>query len=214
MPYQGRDVRVVAIRDLTWRKAMEEEKARIQQENLTFSMETLGFVTHELKSPLAAMQTMIAVMLEGFAGEVPDKIGHIFSASGETVKNCRIWSRITWISHGSVWANWLPVKHLSITIRRLWSLVLNTLRYFLSRANHSDCRLSRKSDSSGRSRFTPHCVDQLPQQCRQIWCNTHASSSHCPGRTGHISTTVWNEGAGFRPEEQALLFTKFSRLTE
>ena len=27
-----------------------------------------------------------------------------------------------------------------------------------------------------------------------------------------ISTTVWNEGVGFRPEEQASLSTKFSRL--
>ena len=29
---------------------------------------------------------------------------------------------------------------------------------------------------------------------------------------GIITTIVWNEGVGFRPEEQALLFTKFSRL--
>jgi formate hydrogenlyase transcriptional activator len=35
MPYQGHDVRVVAVRDLTWRRVMEEEKAHLQRENVT-----------------------------------------------------------------------------------------------------------------------------------------------------------------------------------
>jgi PAS domain S-box-containing protein len=35
IPYQERDVRVVAIRDLTWRKAMEEENAQLERENIT-----------------------------------------------------------------------------------------------------------------------------------------------------------------------------------
>jgi len=34
MPYQGRDVRIVAIRDLTWRRAMEEERALLRKENI------------------------------------------------------------------------------------------------------------------------------------------------------------------------------------
>jgi formate hydrogenlyase transcriptional activator len=34
MPYHGRDVRVVVIRDLTWRKTMEAEKAQIEKENV------------------------------------------------------------------------------------------------------------------------------------------------------------------------------------
>jgi PAS domain S-box-containing protein len=75
MPYQGREVRVVAIRDLTWRKAMEEEKARLQKESYTFSMDTLGFITHELKSPLSAMQSLILLMLDGYVGEIPEKVG-------------------------------------------------------------------------------------------------------------------------------------------
>lgn len=35
MPYQGRAVSVAAIRDLTWRRTMEEEKAYLQRENVT-----------------------------------------------------------------------------------------------------------------------------------------------------------------------------------
>jgi PAS domain S-box-containing protein len=35
MPYQGHDVLVAAVRDLTWRKKMEQEQALLQRENLT-----------------------------------------------------------------------------------------------------------------------------------------------------------------------------------
>jgi PAS domain S-box-containing protein len=35
MPYQGRDVRIVAIRDMTWRKNMERKQSLLQKENLT-----------------------------------------------------------------------------------------------------------------------------------------------------------------------------------
>ena len=34
MPYHGRDVRVAILRDLTWRKQMETEKAQLERENL------------------------------------------------------------------------------------------------------------------------------------------------------------------------------------
>jgi PAS domain S-box-containing protein len=36
MPYQGREVRIVAIRDLTWRKAMGAKKAQLERENIAF----------------------------------------------------------------------------------------------------------------------------------------------------------------------------------
>lgn len=35
LPYQGRDVRIVAIRDLTWRKNMEHKQTLLQKENIT-----------------------------------------------------------------------------------------------------------------------------------------------------------------------------------
>ena len=35
MRYQGQDVRIAAIRDLSWHKEMEQEKAQLQQENIT-----------------------------------------------------------------------------------------------------------------------------------------------------------------------------------
>ena len=35
LPYQGRDVRITAVRDLTWRKNMEHEQSLLQKENIT-----------------------------------------------------------------------------------------------------------------------------------------------------------------------------------
>jgi PAS domain S-box-containing protein len=35
IPYQGHDARVVAIRDITWRRTMEQEQAQLRKENMT-----------------------------------------------------------------------------------------------------------------------------------------------------------------------------------
>jgi signal transduction histidine kinase len=53
-------------------------------------METLGFVTHELKAPLAAMQSMIDVVVKGYTGAVPEKMAsylHRIRHSGEELQD-------------------------------------------------------------------------------------------------------------------------------
>lgn len=213
MPYQGRDVRVVAVRDLTWRKAMEEEKARLQQENLTFSMETLGFVTHELKSPLSAMQMMIAVMVDGLAGEVPDKIGRYLlrirrncEELQDMVKNYLDLSRV---GMGELVARKAPVNYYTEIVEpcvehaqilfesREVALTLDCPENLTVQADHDLLRIALTNYLSNAAKYgATHTQVRLTVREEQ----------------GIISTTVWNEGAGFRPEEQALLFTKFSRL--
>ncbi len=213
MPYQGRDVRVVAIRDLTWRKAMEEEKARMQQEQLTFSMETLGFVTHELKSPLSAMQSMIAVMLDGFVGDLPDKIGtyllRIRRNCEELQDMVKNYLDISRAGMGELVARKVPVNYYKEIVE---PCVEHAQIFFESR----------------EVTLTVDCPENVTVQADpdllRIALANYLSNAAKYGAThtqvrlivreeqGIISITVWNEGAGFRPEEQASLFTKFSRL--
>jgi PAS domain S-box-containing protein len=213
MPYQGRDVRVAAVRDLTRRKAMEEENAKMQEEQLTFSMETLGFVTHELKAPLSAMQSMIAMMLEGFAGEVPDKVSTYLlrirrncEELQDMVKNYLDLSRV---GMGELVARKAPVNYYKEVVA---PCVDHTQIFFESR----------------EVTLTVDCPDNLTVQADadllRIALTNYLSNAAKYGaahtqtrlivREEHdtISTAVWNEGTGFRPEEQAALFSKFSRL--
>jgi PAS domain S-box-containing protein len=213
MPYQGRDVRVGAIRDLTWRKAMEEEKARIQKENLTFSLDTLGFVTHELKSPLAAMQTLIAVMLEGLVGEVPEKIGTYLvrirrncEELQDMVKNYLDLSRI---GMGELVVRKAPVnyhkeivepcvEHSQILFKsRELTLAVDCPENVAVQADRELLRVALTNYLTNAAKYgAEHTQVRLTVREDQ----------------GKLTTTVWNKGAGFRPDEQASLFAKFSRL--
>jgi PAS domain S-box-containing protein len=213
MPYQGRAVRVAAVRDLTWRKAMEEEKAKMQEEQLTFSMETLGFVTHELKAPLSAMQSMIAVMLDGFAGEVPDKIATYLlrirrncEELQDMVKNYLDLSRV---GMGELVARKAPVNYYKEIVE---PCVDHTQIFFESRELSLviDCseNLTVQADADLlRIALTNYLSNAAKYGAAHTQTRLTVREEH-----GMISTTVWNEGTGFRPEEQAALFTKFSRL--
>jgi PAS domain S-box-containing protein len=213
MPYRGRDVRVVAIRDLTWRKKMEEDKALIQQENLVFSLDTLGFVTHELKSPLAAMQTLIAVMLEGLAGEVPEKIGMYLirirrncEELQDMIKNYLDLSRI---GAGELVVRKVPVafrkdivdpcvEHAQILLKsREVALVVDCPDKLTVEADHDLLRVALTNYLTNAAKYgEEHTQVRLTVEEDQ----------------GKLITSVWNQGAGFRPEEQDSLFARFSRL--
>ena len=213
MPHRGKDVRVVAIRDLTWRRAMEEEKARIQQENLNFSMKTLRFVTHELKSPLATMQTMITVMLEGYMGEVSEDVGsyllrirHNCEELQDMVKNYLDISRL---GMGELVARKVPVNYYKEIVSpcveqtqilfesRDLSLSVTCPEDLVIQADHDLLRIAL---TNYLTNATKYAAVKTP-----VRLMVHQDDDN-------IITSVWNEGMGFLPEEQSLLFTKFSRL--
>jgi PAS domain S-box-containing protein len=213
IPHQGKDVRIVAIRDLTWRRAMEEEKERIQQENLNFSMKTLRFVTHELKSPLSTMQTMITVMLEGYMGEVSDDVGsyllrirHNCEELQDMVKNYLDISRL---GMGELVARKASVNYYKEIVN---PCVEQTQILFESR----DLTLSVDCPKN--------LTVQVDQDLLRIALTNYLTNAtkYASGKTpvrlmvdqkgDKVVTSVWNEGMGFLPEEKFLLFNKFSRL--
>jgi signal transduction histidine kinase len=62
-------------KEIEYHKTLAETNEQLKIANSNY-MQMLGFVTHELKAPLSAMQSMISLVMNGFAGEVPEKIGH------------------------------------------------------------------------------------------------------------------------------------------
>jgi signal transduction histidine kinase len=213
MPYKGRDVRVVAIRDLTWRKAMEEEKARIQKENLTFSLDTLGFVTHELKSPLAAMQTLIAVMMEGIVGEVPKEVGTYLvrirrncEELQDMVKNYLDLSRI---GMGELVVRKVPINYHTAIVEPCVEhaqILFKSREVTLSVECPEDVTVQADHELL-RVALTNYLTNAAKYGAEQTEVRLSVREDQ-----GELVTTVWNEGVGFRPEEEASLFAKFSRL--
>jgi signal transduction histidine kinase len=192
---------------------MEEEKARIQQENLNFSMKTLRFVTHELKSPLATMQTMITVMLEGYMGEVSEDVGsyllrirHNCEELQDMVKNYLDISRL---GMGELVARKAPVNYYKEIVSpcveqtqilfesRDLSLSVTCPEDLVIQADHDLLRIAL---TNYLTNATKYAAVKTP-----VRLMVHQEDDN-------IITSVWNEGMGFLPEEQSLLFTKFSRL--
>jgi len=70
----------IAERDRSLRdrnNALGAANSQLEKTNRNY-VEMLGFVAHELKSPLAAMQSMIAVLVDGHAGDVsPEAAGFL-----------------------------------------------------------------------------------------------------------------------------------------
>jgi PAS domain S-box-containing protein len=213
MPYQGHDVRVVAIRDLTWRKAMEEEKVRLQKENLTFSMDTLGFVTHELKSPLAAMQSLIMLMLEGYTGDLPDKISPYLlrirrncEELQDMVKNYLDLSRF---GMGELVARKRPVNFYKEIVEPCLehAQILFKSREVTPAVDCPEDVTVQADYELLRVALTNYLTNAAKYGAENTQVRLTVREDQ-----GELTTTVWNKGAGFRPEEQALLFAKFSRL--
>jgi PAS domain S-box-containing protein len=213
MPHQGKDLRIVAIRDLTRHRAMEEEKARIQQENLNFSMKTLRFVTHELKSPLATMQTMITVMLEGYMGEVSEDVGsylqrirHSCEDLQDMIKNYLDISRL---GMGELVARKAPINYYKEIVEpcvEQTQILFESREVILSVDCPVDLTVQADHDLL-RIALTNYLTNAAKYASPQTQARLNVSKEK-----GNIFTSVFNEGMGFLPGEQNLLFEKFSRL--
>ncbi len=213
MAYQGRNIRIAAVLDITWRKAMEAEKARLQQESLAFSMETLRFVTHELKTPLSAMQSMIAVMMEGFTGDIPDKVGRYLlrirqncEELQDMIKNYLDLSRV---GMGELVVRKSHINYIKEVVERCieQTQVLFDSRGVTLTVTVPDPLIVLADPELMRIALTNYLTNAAKYGAE----NKQATLTVVVER-GIVSTSVWNEGAGFSAEEQTSLFTKFSRL--
>lgn len=184
----------------------------LEQANRNY-MQMLGFVTHELKSPLAAMQTMSSVMLEGLAGEVPENVKHFLirikknaEELQDMVKNYLDLSRT---EQGEFVAD---KKEIDFRGEVIDACIAQTKELFDSRSIN----------------LKVNCPEKLmvfadPELMRIAICNYLSNAAkygkeggraelNVSEEDGKIRISVWNEGDGFTQEEGKRLFSKFTRL--
>jgi two-component system, NtrC family, sensor kinase len=191
---------------------LAETNEKLAQTNSNY-MKTLGFVTHELKSPLAAIQSIIGTVVGGYVGDVPEKVGEFLiriqrncEELQDMVKNYLDLSRA---ERGELVAR---KRALDLRCDVLEPCVDQTATLFKSR----DIMLS------------VDCPEALPilgdPELLRIALTNYLTNAAKYGREGGTAKVtarredgalivgVWNEGAGFTAEEQPQLFGKFSRL--
>ncbi len=187
---------------------------KLEQSNRNY-MQTLGFVTHELKAPLAAIQMLIATMVEGYLGQVSPQVSDFFS---RIQRNCaelqdmvRDYLDLSRLERGELSAVTSPID-LSKSVVEM--AVDRTAVFFGSR--NIDLKVSCPGE-------LPVVAD--PGLLRIVLTNflTNAAKYGRENAAAHLTVTaengtvtmsVWNEGAGFPPAEAVRLFDKFYRVRD
>lgn len=189
-----------------------ESNDQLSQTNRNY-MEMLGFVTHELKSPLAAIQTIISTLTDGYCGEVPETMGTPLTRIRrnceelqDMVKNYLDLSRA---ERGELTANQRTINfHADVVV----PCVEQTAALLTSRNMH----LETVCDESLMVEADPELMrialtNYLSNAAKYgLEGGTIRLDTSC--REGELHVSIWNEGAGFTREERPALFGKFSRL--
>jgi len=185
---------------------------KLEQSNRSY-MQTLGFVTHELKAPLAAIQMLISTMVDGYLGKVSPQVSDFFT---RIQRNCeelqdmvRDYLDLSRLERGELVAAKSPVD-LAKTVVEM--AVDQTAVFFRSR----DIAVSVNCPAA-----LPAVAD--PGLLRIALGNflTNAAKYGREGgkavvtakaEDGRVTLSVWNEGEGFPPEQAGRLFDKFFRV--
>jgi signal transduction histidine kinase len=176
-------------------------------------MQTLGFVTHELKAPLAAIQMLIATMVDGYLGKVSPQVADFFV---RIQRNCeelqdmvRDYLDLSRLERGELIAN-----QSAIDLRKtVVEMALDQTAVFF-RSRNIDVELN--------------CPGELPVVADpgllRIALNNFLTNAAKYGReggratvsvtleAGFVTLCVRNDGEGFPPEAAEHLFEKFFRV--
>lgn len=178
-------------------------------------MQTLAFVTHELKAPLAAMQTLIGTLLDGYLGALPEKVGGLLV---RIQRNCeelqdmvRDYLDLSRLERGELAASKSPIDLARDVVA---VSVDHTAVFFRSR----------------RIELSVACPEALPVVADpgllRIALNNFLTNAAKYGREegqarlsvheedGWVTLGLWNEGPGFPREAAEKLFDKFYRVRD
>ncbi len=198
----------IAARD----RSLQENIQKLNTINRNY-MEMLGFITHELKSPMAAAQQMINVVIDGYIGDMPEKAEEILERirraleqSQDMVKNYLDLSRA---ERGELEANKTEIN--------LWEEVIEPVKDQTSQLFEWKNILL---DVSGPKDITLTADPELLRIALTNYLNNAAKYGSQDGKARleieqndeMVEVAVWNEGDGFTEEEGKQLFQKFSRL--
>ena len=178
-------------------------------------MEMLGFVSHELKSPMASIVMDAKVLLGGYLGDVPDRQRE---ALGRMVRKADVLLNLV--------RDYLDLARLEggeLTLRAVTEVdVLATVvepALDLIRPQIEQRRVRLQQDlPSG-----PVMAECDPELLQIVLVNLLGNAVKYGNEGGEVrltvrrepdllAVTVWNEGPGFPESERGKLFRKFSRL--
>ena len=191
---------------------LAEANEKLERANRNY-IETLGFVTHELKSPLAAMQTMINAITEGYTGEVPEQTAEFLrrikrncEELQDMVKNYLDLSRA---ERGELVAH---KSEIELRAEVIDPSVEHAMPLFDSRSIKLEVECPAAINVFADAEVMRIALSNYLSNAAKYGAEGTTARLEIREENGDVLMSVWNEGAGFTPEEGESLFGKFTRL--
>jgi two-component system NtrC family sensor kinase len=194
--------------------ALAEREEKLKALNRSY-METLGFVAHELKSPVATIMNYVYLMREQKLGPLTEKQGKAMKAiddgGNHLVEMVRHYLNLSRIENGEL----SPSRRRVAVLEEVLQPLLDGLEAPVQE------RRMRVENSVGRD----VAVEVDPGMLREVFENLVSNAV----KYGREDGTIWirsrseghmaefavrNEGDGIPEEKRGLLFQKFSRLED
>lgn len=190
--------------------SLTNEKLALSNRNY---MQTLGFVTHELKAPLAAIQMLITTMVDGYLGKVSPQVSDFFV---RIQRNCeelqdmvRDYLDLSRLERGELVANKAPID-LSKTVVEM--AVDQTALFFRSRNMSVEVSCPKELPVVADPSLLRIALNNFLTNAAKYGRDGGRATVTAKMEGGRVTLEVWNEGEGFPAEEADRLFEKFFRV--
>jgi two-component system NtrC family sensor kinase len=206
-----------AIRKRDQELRARNEELSIANEKLELAnrnyMQTLGFVTHELKAPLAAIQMLIATVVEGYCGQVAapvsDLLVRIRRNCEELQDMVRDYLDLSRLERGDLTARRF-MTNLPKTV--VEPAVEQTAVFFGSRRIEVEVKCPPELKALADPELLRIALNNFLTNAAKYGQEGGKARVTLKEEGGHILLSVWNEGEGFLTEDASRLFDKFFRL--
>ncbi len=200
-------------RDLRSKNAeLSEANQRLEQANENY-MSTLGFVTHELKAPLANMQSYLGLVVDGFGGALDEKGKRMLL---RVRRNCedlqgmvKDYLDLSRAERGGLEPKIGDVDLFADVIEPSAALVEGLFR---SRDMGLEVAAFEPITVKGDPELLRIAVTNLLNNAAKYGRDGGRAALEIEHAGGEVVLSVWNQGEGFAAAERERLFAKFSRL--
>jgi len=193
-------------------EALRERALSLEKANRNY-MDMLGFVTHELKAPMATVQMMITTLLDGYAGEVP---GHLQEPLGRIRTNCeglqdmvKNYLDLSRVERGEFTAT--PVR-LDLPSEVLAICASQTAPLFANRDIKLEITAPEQLAMTGDPDLLRIAISNFLSNAAKYGQEGGNARLEAAIEGDQVVISVWNQGPGFTAAERERLFGKFSRL--
>lgn len=176
-------------------------------------MQTLGFVTHELKAPLAAMQMLIGTLMDGYLGALPEPAGKLLL---RVQRNCeelqdmvRDYLDLSRLEHGELSATPSEIDVANDVVR---VAVENTAVFFRSRNIALEVTCPQTLPAVADPGLLRIALNNFLTNAAKYGRDGGRARLSVGLEEGQVAFSLWNEGEGFPPAEAERLFEKLYRV--